>query len=126
MGSIATGAKATTFNAAGVSFTSMATAMYAAKTNGYDTNPTNAYARVENYHFTTDPLTFAQTALPLPPAFGKQVEIKASGDDLVHFYDLERGHGLDAMKRQYDAEHGNAYNRRIDRVDDIDPLRNLA
>ena len=100
--------------------------MYAAKTNGYDTNPTNAYASVENYHFTTDPLTFAQTALPLPPAFGKQVEIKASGDDLVHFYDLERGHGLDAMKRQYDAEHGNAYNRRIDRVDDIDPLRNLA
>lgn len=126
VGSIATGAKATTFNAAGVSFTSMATAMYAAKTNGYDTNPTNAYARVENYHFTTDPLTFAQTALPLPPAFGKQVEIKASGDDLVHFYDLNRGHGLDAMKRQYDAEHGNAYNRRIDRVDDIDPLRNLA
>lgn len=126
VGSIATGTKATTFNAAGVSFTSMATAMYAAKTNGYDTNPANAHARVENYHFITDPLTFAQTALPLPPAFGKQVEIKASVDDLVHFYDLERGHGLDAMKRQYDAEHGNAYNRRIDRVDDIDPLRNLA
>lgn len=109
VGSIATGAKATTFNAAGVSFTSMVTATYAAKMNGFDTNPVNARARVENYHFSTDPLTNLQKYASLPEAYGKQIEVKASRDDWAHFNDLKRGHGLDAMKRQYDAEHGHAY-----------------
>lgn len=109
VGSIATGAKATTFNAAGVSFTSMVTATYAAKMNGFDTNPVNARARVENYHFSTDPLTNLQKYASLPEAYGKQIEVKASRDDWAHFNDIKRGHGLDAMKRQYDAEHGHAY-----------------
>jgi extracellular phospholipase A1 len=109
VGSIATGAKATTFNAAGVSFTSMVTATYAAKMNGFDTNPVNARARVENYHFSTDPLTNLQKYASLPEAYGKQIEVKASRDDWAHFNDINRGHGLDAMKRQYDAEHGHAY-----------------
>ena len=109
VGSIATGAKATTFNAAGVSFTSLVTATYAAKMNGFDTNPVNARARVENYHFSTDPLTNLQKYASLPEAYGKQIEVKASRDDWAHFNDINRGHGLDAMKRQYDAEHGHAY-----------------
>jgi len=102
-------AKAATFNAAGVSFTSMVTATYAAKMNGFDTNPVNARARVENYHFSTDPLTNLQKYASLPEAYGKQIEVKASRDDWAHFNDINRGHGLDAMKRQYDAEHGHAY-----------------
>ena len=109
VGSIATGAKATTFNAAGVSFTSMVTATYAAKMNGFDTNPVNARARVENYHFSTDPLTNLQKYASLPEAYGKQIEVKASRHDWAHSNDINRGHGLDAMKRQYDAEHGHAY-----------------
>ena len=109
VGSIATGAKATTFNAAGVSFTSMVTATYAAKMNGFDTNPVNARARVENYHFSTDPLTNLQKYASLPEAYGKQIEVKASRDDWAHFNDINRGQGLDAMKRQYDAEHVHAY-----------------
>ena len=109
VGSIATGAKATTFNAAGVSFTSMVTATYAAKMNGFDTNPVNARARVENYHFSTDPLTKLQKHASLPEAYGKQIEVKASCDDRAHFNDLERGHGLDAMKRQYDQHNGFLY-----------------
>lgn len=125
-GSIATGAKATTFNAAGLSYSSMKLAQESARQHGFFTSAVDARARVENYHFTTDPLTFAQKRSFLPEAYGKQIEVQASVDDLAKPRDLERGHGLDAMKRQYDAEHGNAYNRRIDRVDDIDPLRNLA
>ena len=108
-GSIATGAKATTFNAAGLSYTSMTLARESAIQNGFFTSNVDARARVENYHFTTDPLTLLQRRSTLPEAYGKQIEVQASVEDLNNFADLERGHGLDAMKRQYDAEHGHAY-----------------
>lgn len=108
-GSIATGAKATTFNAAGLSYTSMKLAQESAQQHGFFTSAVDARARVENYHFTTDPLTNAQKYTALPEAYGRQIEVKASRDDLAYFNDIKRGHGLDAMKRQYDAEHGHAY-----------------
>ena len=103
-GSIATGAKATTFNAAGLSYSSMKLAQESARQHGFFTSAVDARARVENYHFTTDPLTFAQKRSFLPEAYGKQIEVQASVEDLNNFADLERGHGLDAMKRQYDAQ----------------------
>ena len=103
-GSIATGSKATTFNAAGLSYTSMTLARESAIQNGFFTSDVDARARVENYHFTTDPLTLLQRRSTLPEAYGKQIEVQASVEDLNNFYDLERGHGLDAMKRQYDAQ----------------------
>ena len=103
-GSIATGAKATTFNAAGLSYTSMTLARESAIQNGFFTSNVDARARVENYHFTTDPLTLLQRRSTLPEAYGKQIEVQASVEDLNNFADLERGHGLDAMKRQYDAQ----------------------
>ena len=111
-GSIATGAKATTFNAAGLSYTSMKLAQESAQQHGFFTSAVDARARVENYHFTTDPLTNAQKYTALPEAYGRQIEVKASRDDLAYFNDIKRGHGLDAMKRQYDAEHGHAYGHR--------------
>ena len=111
-GSIATGAKATTFNAAGLSYTSMKLAQESAQQHGFFTSAVDARARVENYHFTTDPLTNAQKYTALPEAYGRQIEVKASRDDLAYFNDIKRGHGLDAMKRQYDAEHGHAYTDR--------------
>ena len=40
----------------------------------------------------------------LPEAYGKQIEVQASVEDLNNVADLERGHGLDAMKRQYDQQ----------------------
>jgi len=103
-GSIATGSKATTFNAAGLSYTSMKLAQESARQHGFFTSAVDARARVENYHFTTDPLTFAQKHSLLPEAYGKQIEVQASVDDLAKPRDLERGHGLDAMKRQYDQQ----------------------
>lgn len=103
-GSIATGAKATTFNAAGLSYTSMKLAQESAQQHGFFTSAVDARARVENYHFTTDPLTLLQRRSTLPEAYGKQIEVQASVEDLNNFADLERGHGLDAMKRQYDAQ----------------------
>lgn len=103
-GSIATGAKATTFNAAGLSYTRMTLARESAIQNGFFTSNVDARARVENYHFTTDPLTLLQRRSTLPEAYGKQIEVQASVEDLNNFADLERGHGLDAMKRQYDAQ----------------------
>ena len=103
-GSIATGAKATTFNAAGLSYTSMTLARESAIQNGFFTSNVDARARVENYHFTTDPLTLLQRRSTLPEAYGKQIEVQASVEDLNNFADLKRGHVLDAMKRQYDAQ----------------------
>ena len=103
-GSIATGSKATTFNAAGLSYTSMTPARESAIQNGFFTSDVDARARVENYHFTTDPLTLLQRRSTLPEAYGKQIEVQASVEDLNHSYDLKRGHGLDAMKRQYDQQ----------------------
>lgn len=103
-GSIATGSKATTFNAAGLSYTSMTLARESAIQNGFFTSDVDARARVENYHFTTDPLTLLQRRSTLPEAYGKQIEVQASVEDLNHSYDLKRGHGLDAMKRQYDQQ----------------------
>lgn len=108
-GSIATGAKATTFNAAGLSYSSMKLAQESARQHGFFTSAVDARARVENYHFTTDPLTFAQKRSFLPEAYGKQIEVQASVDDLAKPRDLERGHGLDAMKRQYDQQNGFLY-----------------
>lgn len=108
-GSIATGAKATTFNAAGLSYSSMKLAQESARQHGFFTSAVDARARVENYHFTTDPLTFAQKHSFLPEAYGKQIEVQASVDDLAKPRDLERGHGLDAMKRQYDQQNGFLY-----------------
>ena len=103
-GSIATGAKATTFNAAGLSYSSMKLAQESARQHGFFTSAVDARARVENYHFTTDPLTLLQRRSTLPEAYGKQIEVQASVEDLNNFYDPNRGHGLDAMKRQYDAQ----------------------
>ena len=108
-GSIATGSKATTFNAAGLSYTSMTLARESAIQNGFFTSDVDARARVENYHFTTDPLTLLQRGSTLPEAYGKQIEVQASVEDLNHSYDLKRGHGLDAMKRQYDQQNGFLY-----------------
>lgn len=108
-GSIATGSRATTFNAAGLSYTSMTLARESAIQNGFFTSDVDARARVENYHFTTDPLTLLQRRSTLPEAYGKQIEVQASVEDLNHFYDLKRGHGLDAMKRQYDQQNGFLY-----------------
>lgn len=108
-GSIATGAKATTFNAAGLSYSSMKLAQESARQHGFFTSAVDARARVENYHFTTDPLTFAQKHSFLPEAYGKQIEVQASVDDLAKPRDFERGHGLDAMKRQYDQQNGFLY-----------------
>ena len=108
-GSIATGAKATTFNAAGLSYSSMKLAQESARQHGFFTSAVDARARVENYHFTTDPLTFAQKRSFLPEAYGKQIEVQASVDDLAKPRDFQRGHGLDAMKRQYDQQNGFLY-----------------
>lgn len=124
-GSIATGSRATTFNAAGLSYTSMTLARESAIQNGFFTSDVDARARVENYRFSKDPLTSIQSSLPLPEAYGKQIKIKADAKDWWNL-DPIWGHGLEAMKQQYDAKHGRLYNRRIDRVDEIDPLRNLA
>lgn len=108
-GSIATGAKATTFNAAGLSYSSMKLAQESARQHGFFTSAVDARARVENYHFTTDPLTLLQRHSTLPEAYGKQIEVQASVEDLNNFADLKRGHGLDAMKRQYDQQNGFLY-----------------
>jgi len=124
-GSIATGSRATTFNAAGLSYTSTTLARESAIQNGFFTSDVDARARVENYRFSKDPLTSIQSSLPLPEAYGKQIKIKADAKDWWNL-DPIWGHGLEAMKQQYDAKHGRLYNRRIDRVDEIDPLRNLA
>ena len=124
-GSIATGSRATTFNAAGLSYTSMTLARESAIQNGFFTSDVDARARVENYRFSKDPLTSIQSSPLLPEAYGKQINIKAAAKDRWN-PDPIWGHGLEAMKQQYDAKHGRLYNRRIDRVDEIDPLRNLA
>ena len=124
-GSIATGSKATTFNAAGLSYTSMTLARESAIQNGFFTSDVDARARVENYRFSKDPLTSIQSSPLLPEAYGKQINIEAAAKDRWN-PDPIWGHGLEAMKQQYDAKHGRLYNRRIDRVDEIDPLRNLA
>ena len=124
-GSIATGSRATTFNAAGLSYTSMTLARESAIQNGFFTSDVDARARVENYRFSKDPLTSIQSSPLLPEAYGKQINIKADAKDWWNL-DPRWGHGLEAMKQQYDAKHGRLYNRRIDRVDEIDPLRNLA
>ena len=108
-GSIATGSKATTFNAAGLSYTSMTLARESAVHNGFFTSDLDARARVENYSYSKDPLTNIQKITTLPEAFGKQFRIEAPPSEEAS--SAER-HGLDAMKRQYDAEHGHAYGHR--------------
>ena len=108
-GSIATGAKATTFNAAGLSYTSMTLARESAVHNGFFTSDLDARARVENYSYSKDPLTNIQKITTIPEAFGKQFRIEAPPSEEAS--SAER-HGLDAMKRQYDAEHGHAYGHR--------------
>ena len=108
-GSIATGSKATTFNAAGLSYTSMTLARESAVHNGFFTSDLDARARVENYSYSKDPLTNIQKITTLPEAFGKQFRIEAPPSEEASC--AER-HGLDAMKRQYDAEHGHAYGHR--------------
>lgn len=105
-GSIATGSKATTFNAAGLSYTSMTLARESAVHNGFFTSDLDARARVENYSYSKDPLTNIQKITTTPEAFGKQFRIEAPPSEEAS--GAER-HGLDAMKRQYDAEHGHAY-----------------
>ena len=108
-GSIATGAKATTFNAAGLSYTSMRLARESAVHNGFFTSDLDARARVENYSYSKDPLTNIQKITTPPEAFGKQFRIEAPPSEEASG---EQRHGLDAMKRQYDAEHGHAYGHR--------------
>ena len=108
-GSIATGAKATTFDAAGLSYSSIQKAMNIARQNGHYTSEIDARARVENYHFTTDILTNAQTILPLPRAYGKQIEVQGKPIDWLRYPFSDMGHGLDIMKERYDEKHGHLY-----------------
>ena len=105
-GSIATGSKATTFNAAGLSYTSMTLARESAVHNGFFTSDLDARARVENYSYSKDPLTTTQKITTTPEAFGKQFRIEAPPSEEASG---AQRHGLDGMKRQYDAEHGHAY-----------------
>lgn len=105
-GSIATGSKATTFNAAGLSYTSMTLARESAVHNGFFTSDLDARARVENYSYSKDPLTNIQKITTTPEAFGKQFRIEAPPSEEASG---AQRHGLDAMKRQYDAEHGHTY-----------------
>ena len=108
-GSIATGAKATTFDAAGLSYSSIQKAMNIARQNGHYTSEVDARARVENYHFTTDILTNAQTILPLPRAYGKQIEVQGKPIDWLRYPFSDMGHGLDIMKERYDEKYGHLY-----------------
>lgn len=108
-GSIATGTKATTFDAAGLSYSSINEAMKVAKQNGYFTSEVDARARVENYHFTTDILTNTQRSLPLPPAYGKQTEVQGKPIDWLRHPFSSMGHGLDIMKERYDERYGHLY-----------------
>jgi phospholipase A1 len=108
-GSIATGAKATTFDAAGLSYSSIQKAMNIARQNGHYTSEIDARARVENYHFTTDILTNAQTILPLPRAYGKQIEVQGKPIDWLRYPFSDMGHGLDIMKERYDEKYGHLY-----------------
>lgn len=108
-GSITTGAKATTFDAAGLSYSSIQEAMNIARQNGYYTSEVDARARVENYHFTTDILTNAQTNLPLPRAYGKQIEVQGKPIDWLRYPFSDMGHGLDIMKERYDENNGHLY-----------------
>lgn len=108
-GSIATGTKATTFDAAGLSHSSINEAMKVAKQNGYFTSEVDARARVENYHFTTDILTNTQRSLPLPSAYGKQREVQAKPIDWLRHPFSSMGHGLDIMKERYDERYGHLY-----------------
>ena len=108
-GSIATGTKATTFDAAGLSHSSINEAMKVAKPNGYFTSEVDARARVENYHFTTDILTNTQRSLPLPSAYGKQREVQGKPIDWLRHPFSSMGHGLDIMKERYDERYGHLY-----------------
>ena len=108
-GSIATGAKATTFDAAGLSYSSIQKAMNIARQNGHYTSEVDARARVENYHFTTDILTNTQTILPLPRAYGKQIEVQGKPIDWLRYPFSDMGHGLDIMKERYDEKYGHLY-----------------
>lgn len=108
-GSIATGTKATTFDAAGLSYSSINEAMKVAKQNGYFTSEVDARARVENYHFTTDILTNTQRSLPLPSAYGKQTEVQGRPIDWLRHPFSSMGHGLDIMKERYDERYGHLY-----------------
>lgn len=108
-GSIATGTKATTFDAAGLSYSSIKEAMKVAKQNGYFTSEVDARARVENYHFTTDILTNTQRSLPLPSAYGKQTEVQGKPIDWLRHPFSSMGHGLDIMKERYDERYGHLY-----------------
>jgi len=108
-GSIATGSKATTFDAAGLSYSSIQKAMNIARQNGHYTSEIDARARVENYHFTTDILTNAQTILPLPRAYGKQIEVQGKPIDWLRYPFSDMGHGLDIMKERYDEKYGHLY-----------------
>lgn len=108
-GSIATGTKATTFDAAGLSYSSINEAMKVAKQNGYFTSEVDARARVENYHFTTDILTNTQRSLPLPSAYGKQTEVQGKPIDWLRHPFSSMGHGLDIMKERYDERYGHLY-----------------
>lgn len=108
-GSIATGTKATTFDAAGLSHSSINEAMKVAKQNGYFTSEVDARARVENYHFTTDILTNTQRSLLLPSAYGKQREVQGKPIDWLRHPFSSMGHGLDIMKERYDERYGHLY-----------------
>ena len=105
-GSIATGSKATTFNAAGLSYTSMTLARESAIQNGFFTSDVDARARVENYHFTTDLLTNIQTNSTVPHAYGKQIEVQGKLIDWLRYRSTDFGHGLSIMKERYDERYG--------------------
>lgn len=108
-GSIATGSRATTFDAAGLSYTSMTLARESAIQNGFFTSDVDARARVENYHFTTDLLTNIQTNSSVPHAYGKQIEVQGKMIDWLRYRSTDFGHGLSIMKERYDQQNGFLY-----------------
>lgn len=101
MASIATGNRAVTFNAAGVSPVSagVAAVAYAADHGGQV--PVSAAQNVTNYSTTNDPLTNAQRLTSLPDAFGRSIPL----DPYVHKEfsgDLLDGHNLPRVRDAFD------------------------
>lgn len=101
MASIATGNRAVTFNAAGVSGVSqgVSSAFYAASHDGHW--PSNPAQNVTNYATTNDPLTNVQRGTQLPDAYGRSVTL----DPVVHKEwsgDLIDGHNLPRVRDAFD------------------------
>lgn len=101
MASIATGNRAVTFNAAGVSGFSIEAANAAYALDHHGQIPGSAAANVTNYATTNDPLTNAQLLTGLPDAYGSTVTI----DPHVHSEwggNIIDGHNVPRVKDAFD------------------------